>query len=151
MSRICSFAPFTSTGDGNVFQCTPSALTASRRRSVTQPPGCFSGYTAQYSPRDGIHCTSMCHANPSRSARDVVSGRVQCTPSTLRRSSTDVLMAPQPCAPELTLHISQSPAPRRTTLGDTIVWLGADTVSCGALHTTPSDERINQIWFSSFT
>src|SRR5450432_307164 len=151
MSLISSFAPFTSTGDGNDLHRTPSGLVANRSRSVTQPPACLIGYTAQYSLRDGIHSTSTCHANPSRSPSTVGSAGDQLTPSVDRRSSTAVLIDPHPRAPAFTLHISHSVADRRTTLGDTIEWFGACTVSTGALHVTPSAERMSQISFSCFT
>jgi hypothetical protein len=41
------------------------------------------------------------------------------TPSVERRSSTDVLELVQPVGPEFTVHISQSLADRRTTVGET--------------------------------
>ena len=45
----------------------------------------------------------------------------QLTPSVDRRNSTVVVLLVQPVVPLFTDHINQSPAPRLTTVGETMV------------------------------
>src|SRR3569623_243262 len=125
MSRSSSLAPLRSTGAGYEDQCTTSELVAKRSLSVVHPPATFTGYTAQYSLRDGIHSTSMCHAKPSGSLSDAVCGPDHCIPTLARRSSTFVVAAPHPLPPALTLHMSHSVELLRTIVGEMIRWFSA--------------------------
>ena len=104
----------------------------------THVPGVFTGKSAQYSSRDGIHCTSMCQANqPAPSGSATLSGSDHDTPSLLRRSSTVVELPWHPPT-EFTDHISQSLVPRRTMLGESTVPNGASITCVGAVHSAPS-------------
>jgi len=55
------------------------------------------------------------------SAKSVATGVDQLIPSVDRRNSTVVVLLVQPVVPLFTDHINQSPAPRLTTVGETIV------------------------------
>src|SRR5438045_3414467 len=121
MSSKAGTSPLLSTGDGIGDQLTPSSLTAKSSAGVVQEPATFTLYTAQNSPRLGIHSTSMCHGYGSRLARSVATGSDQWMPSVDRRSSTVVAALVQPPGPLLTDHIIQSFGARRTTVGETMV------------------------------
>jgi hypothetical protein len=82
----------------------------------------------------------MCQAETSGSVRSVVVGADHVTPSAERRSSTVVELLVQPTVPLFTDHINQSPRDRRTTVGETMVWLTPCTTSVGALHAVGSVE-----------
>ena len=93
----------------------------------------------------------MCHGQRSGWCRTTGAGGPHCTPSVDRRTSTVVAAAAQPAAPELTANIHQSSGARRTTLGDTISWLGARATSTGSDQCEPSLERDSSTMLSEVT
>src|SRR3989442_9037811 len=121
MSKNSGIAPRESTGATAGTQCAPSVLRAKSRAAVVHDPGTFTLNVAQNSSRLGIHSTSICQGNALLSDRSVVTGSDQVIPSLDRRSSTAVALLVQPLTPLFTDHINQSPAERRTTVGETML------------------------------
>src|SRR5687768_14500018 len=150
-SSSSGIAPRRSTGDGYVRHVWPSGLVARKSASVVHDPATFPLNIAQYSPSDAIHCTSMCHGKSPGCEIDTATGADHDRPSAERRSSTLVLDAPHPVPPAFTVHISQSDAARRTTVGEMPLWFGALTTTRDGPHCTPSADCVSMISFSAPT
>src|SRR3954462_13604338 len=148
MSANAETVPRTRIGPGPTVQWTPSVLVAKWSSGVVHDPGIFTLYTAQNSPFDATHCTSMCQAKAFSSKRSVATGFDQLIPSTQRRSSTVVVLLVQPFVPLFTAHINQSLGPRRTTVGVTMVWFSPLATNVGGLQEVGALPRTSSISFS---
>src|SRR5262249_40128736 len=105
----------------------------------------------QYSPAASTHATSMCQGETSGWSRETLRADDQCTPSADVRSSTVVVVAVQPAAPEFTDHMSQEPSARRTTAGETNMWFGARATATPGPHATPSRDVASRMTLSAST
>src|SRR3569833_3513549 len=141
-SEKAGSAPACRSGYGKTFHVTPSGLVAKRRTFVMHVPPRLVLNTAQYSCRDGIHSTSMCHGYWPSLAICTGVGAPHARPSVECRTSTVVVAALHPSVPALTVHISQSPGPRRTTAGETARWFGTESTLTGVSQCVPAADRI---------
>src|SRR5262245_56666622 len=96
MSASSGIAPRRRMGAGYVFHDMPSALVARKSASVVHEPGNLPLNSAQYSWRDGSHCTSRCQGYTPGCVRVTVVGEVHTNPSADRRTSTVVLLLVHP-------------------------------------------------------